>query len=81
MAGFAGFARAVTTAPAADTRAACCSQRRLRRRFPTLLGSLSQLTPYATPPVNGDVALLFVAVVLLRMLPQGITGRFFRRSL
>lgn len=47
----------------------------------TLLGSVSQLTTFATTPVIGDVALLFVAVVLLRMLPQGITGRFFRRSL
>ena len=47
----------------------------------TLLGSVSQLTTFATTPVIGDVALLFVAVVLLRLLPQGITGRFFRRSL
>jgi len=47
----------------------------------SLLGSVSQLTTFATTPVIGDVALLFVAVVLLRMLPQGITGRFFRRSL
>jgi hypothetical protein len=27
------------------------------------------------------VALLVAAVVLLRLLPQGITGRFFRRAL
>ena len=29
----------------------------------------------------GDVALLIAAVILLRLLPQGITGRFFRRWL
>jgi branched-chain amino acid transport system permease protein len=47
----------------------------------SLLGGVSQLVTFATTPVVGDVALLFVAVVLLRVLPQGITGRFFRRSL
>jgi branched-chain amino acid transport system permease protein len=36
---------------------------------------------FATTPVVGDVALLFVAVVLLRILPQGITGKLFRRSI
>ena len=46
-----------------------------------LLGSVSQLTTFATTPVVGDVALLFVAVVLLRILPNGITGKFFRRSI
>jgi len=46
-----------------------------------LLGSVSQLTTFATTPVVGDVALLFVAVVLLRILPNGITGEFFRRSI
>jgi branched-subunit amino acid ABC-type transport system permease component len=47
----------------------------------SLLGSVSQLTTFATTPVVGDVALLFVAVVLLRILPNGITGKFFRRSI
>jgi branched-subunit amino acid ABC-type transport system permease component len=46
-----------------------------------LLGGVSQLMTFATTPVVGDVALLFVAVVLLRILPQGITGKFFRRSI
>ena len=46
-----------------------------------LLGGVSQLVTFATTPVVGDVALLFVAVVLLRVLPQGITGKFFRRSI
>jgi branched-chain amino acid transport system permease protein len=31
--------------------------------------------------VFGEVALLLVAIVLLRLLPQGITGRFFRRAM
>ena len=35
----------------------------------------------ATTPVFGEVALLAAAIVLIRLLPQGITGRFFRRSL
>jgi branched-subunit amino acid ABC-type transport system permease component len=47
----------------------------------SLLGGVSQLVTFATTPVVGDVALLFVAVVLLRVLPQGITGKFFRRTI
>lgn len=47
----------------------------------SLLGTVSQLMTFATTPVVGDVALLFVAVVLLRILPQGITSKYFRRSI
>jgi branched-subunit amino acid ABC-type transport system permease component len=47
----------------------------------TLLGTVNQLMTFATTPVVGDVALLFVAVVILRILPQGITGKLFRRSI
>ncbi|QDL91046.1 branched-chain amino acid ABC transporter permease [Paroceanicella profunda] len=47
----------------------------------TLLGSISQATTIATGPVYGDAALLLAALVLLRLLPQGITGRIFTRSL
>jgi branched-subunit amino acid ABC-type transport system permease component len=46
----------------------------------TLFGSISKLVEFATTPVIGDAALLFVALFVLRMLPQGITGRFFRRA-
>ncbi|HXT06386.1 MAG TPA: branched-chain amino acid ABC transporter permease [Roseiarcus sp.] len=46
-----------------------------------LFGAINQLATYATTPVFGEVALLGAAVVLIRVLPQGITGRFFRRSL
>ena len=47
----------------------------------TLLGSVSTLGTFATTPVLGQVLMLAVAIALLRMLPQGITGRFFRRAL
>ena len=46
-----------------------------------LLGSVSTLGTFATTPVLGQVLMLAVAIVLLRLLPQGITGRFFRRAL
>lgn len=47
----------------------------------TLLGSISQGMTFATGPVYGDAALLLAALVLLRILPNGITGRIFRKSL
>ncbi|MFO1087858.1 MAG: branched-chain amino acid ABC transporter permease [Reyranellaceae bacterium] len=46
-----------------------------------LLGAINTLTTFAFTSVLGEVALLAAAVVLLRLLPQGITGRFFRRAL
>jgi branched-subunit amino acid ABC-type transport system permease component len=46
-----------------------------------LFGAINQLATYATTPVFGEVALLAAAVVLIRVMPQGVTGRFFRRSL
>ena len=45
-----------------------------------LFGTLTQLTMLLSTPVWGDVAMLFAAIVLLRLLPRGITGRFFRRQ-
>ena len=47
----------------------------------TLFGAINQIAAYATTPVFGEVALLAAAVVLIRVLPQGITGRFFRRAI
>jgi len=47
----------------------------------TLFGAVNQATTYAYSAVVGEVALLFTAIVMLRILPQGITGRFFRRSI
>jgi branched-subunit amino acid ABC-type transport system permease component len=46
-----------------------------------LFGAINQLATYATTPVFGAVALLAAAIVPIRILPQGVTGRFFRRSL
>ncbi len=47
----------------------------------TMLGALSQSVTFISGPVFGDAALLLVALVLLRLLPQGITGRLFTRSI
>ena len=47
----------------------------------SLFGAINQLATFATTPVLGEVALLLAAIVLLRVLPQGITGRFFKGSL
>jgi len=44
----------------------------------TLLGSVNQIVTFVTGPVVGEVALLAAAVILLRLLPAGITGRLFR---
>jgi branched-subunit amino acid ABC-type transport system permease component len=46
-----------------------------------LFGTVNQLATFATTPVIGEVALLLTAIVLVRLMPQGITARFFRRSL
>lgn len=47
----------------------------------TLFGLISQSFTFLISPVVGEVALLVAAVVLLRLLPQGITGRFFKGSM
>ncbi|MEL7172701.1 MAG: branched-chain amino acid ABC transporter permease [Pseudomonadota bacterium] len=47
----------------------------------TLLGSVNGIVSWATGPTLGEVALLLTAVILIRLMPQGITGRFFRKSL
>ena len=47
----------------------------------TLLGGINTAVTFASTPVLGEVALLVAAVILLRVLPQGITGRFLQRSL
>tara|TARA_R110002167_G_scaffold60368_19_gene170621 strand:+ start:3311 stop:4177 length:867 start_codon:yes stop_codon:yes gene_type:complete len=46
-----------------------------------VLGTISQAVTFASGPVFGDAALLFVALILLRLLPEGITGRIFTRSI
>jgi branched-chain amino acid transport system permease protein len=47
----------------------------------TLFGTVSQLVTFVSTPIIGEVALLAAAIILLRLLPEGITGRFFRRGL
>lgn len=47
----------------------------------SLFGAINQIATFATTPVFGEVALLVAAIVMLRLLPQGITGRFFKGSL
>lgn len=46
-----------------------------------LFGAVNQIASFVATPVMGEVALLLGAVVMLRLLPQGITGRFFKGSL
>jgi urea transport system permease protein len=46
-----------------------------------LFGSVNQLLTYFTTPVIGEAGLLGVAILLLRVLPHGITGKLFRSSL
>ncbi|MEM8795690.1 MAG: branched-chain amino acid ABC transporter permease [Pseudomonadota bacterium] len=46
-----------------------------------LLGAVNGIVTFATGPTIGEVALLISAIILLRLMPSGITGRFFKRSL
>lgn len=46
-----------------------------------LFGIVDQAGTFATNAVFGEVALLATAIVLIRLLPNGITGRFFKGSL
>ncbi len=47
----------------------------------TIFGSVSQFFAFAATPVIGEVALLIAAIILLRLLPRGITGRFLKGSM
>lgn len=46
-----------------------------------LLGGINGIMAFLTGPTLGEVALLATAIILIRLLPTGITGRFFRKSL
>ena len=46
-----------------------------------LLGGINGIMAFLTGPTLGEVALLAAAIILIRLLPTGITGRFFRKSL
>ena len=45
-----------------------------------IFGTINQLVSFGSTPVFGEIAMLTLAIVLLRLMPQGITGRFFRNS-
>ncbi len=47
----------------------------------TLLGTLDTITTFLTRPVFGEVSLLIGAILLVRALPQGITGSLFKGSI
>ncbi|MBV9076099.1 MAG: branched-chain amino acid ABC transporter permease [Methylobacteriaceae bacterium] len=46
-----------------------------------LLGAMNNVITFLAGPTFGEVALLAAAIVILRLMPNGITGRYFRRSL
>jgi urea transport system permease protein len=45
-----------------------------------IFGTFNQLVSFGSTPVIGEIAMLALAIVLLRLMPQGITGRFFKNS-
>ena len=45
-----------------------------------ILGTINQVVSFGSTPVIGEIVMLAFAVVLLRLMPQGITGRFFRNA-
>lgn len=45
-----------------------------------LFGTVNQIVSFAAMPVVGEIAMLALAIILLRLMPQGITGRFFKNS-
>lgn len=46
-----------------------------------LLGGINGIVSFGIGPTIGEVALLAAAIILLRLMPRGITGRIFRKSL
>ena len=46
-----------------------------------LLGGVNGVFDFLAGPTIGEVALLLAAIVLLRLMPRGITGTIFRKSL
>ena len=45
-----------------------------------IFGTINQIVSFGSTPVIGEIAMLAFAVVLLRLMPQGITVRFFRNA-
>jgi branched-subunit amino acid ABC-type transport system permease component len=46
-----------------------------------LFGAINQMASFLTTPVYGEVILFISAIILIRLLPQGISDRLFRGSL
>jgi branched-subunit amino acid ABC-type transport system permease component len=46
-----------------------------------IYGTISQIVTFQTNPVIGQAALLIASIVLLRLLPRGISERFFKGKL
>jgi branched-chain amino acid transport system permease protein len=46
-----------------------------------LLGGINGIFSFIAGSTFGEIALLLAAIILLRLMPRGITGRFFRKSL
>ena len=46
-----------------------------------LLGGINGVFAFLAGPTLGEVALLVAAIILLRLMPRGITGSIFRKSL
>jgi urea transport system permease protein len=45
-----------------------------------IFGTINQIVSFGSTPVIGEIAMLALAIILLRLMPQGITGRFFKNS-
>lgn len=45
-----------------------------------IFGTINQIVSFGSTPVIGEIVMLALAIVLLRLMPQGITGRFFKNS-
>jgi urea transport system permease protein len=46
-----------------------------------VFGVIDEVVSFETSPVVGNLALLVAAVVIIRVMPTGITGRFLKRSI
>ncbi|WP_320203190.1 ABC transporter permease subunit [Agrobacterium rosae] len=46
-----------------------------------IFGAINQIITFVSTPVLGEAALLLAAILLLRMLPNGLSGRFFKGGL
>ena len=45
-----------------------------------ILGTVDQIVSFGSTPVIGEIVMLALAIIVLRLMPQGITGRFFKNS-